>query len=354
MARARSARARRAADGADAADQRGGSPGPSRSRSRVVRALPYAIIVLGLAALMWPVATSWLEAWEASRNIDSVLDAYGNMDDPARQAVWDEALLYNEALASGGDLSARAPYTEQLAYGGSEMIAYISIPKCSVRLPIFHGTEDKALMAGVGHLDWTSLPCGGASTHCVLTAHTGIPGRRMFDDIGLLAPGDEFVVWTLGEALAYRVTGTEKVLPSQVESLAIEPGRDLCTLVTCTPYGVNSHRLLVHAERCAYVPGEEEMPSAAVYLNQRTAPLLVAIAVVLALAAGWAWRRRRRRGARARAKNLSAPVSFSANRICELRFSPLDALEHTLAERFLGGTAPRYAHNPCKGARHGV
>lgn len=263
-------------------------------RSRLGAIAPWVVIILGLVLLVRPIALQWIEAWRASKGIDSVVSTYDEMSDPERAALREEARRYNEALFVGYGLDECLPYERQLIYRGSEMIAYISIPKCSVKLPVYHGTEEKALMAGVGHLKGTSLPAGGASSHCFLTAHTGMPGRRMFDDIGLLEAGDHFVIWVLGEALAYEVDESEVVLPDDTSSVEIVEGRDLCTLVTCTPYGVNSHRLLVHAHRCAYEEGEEEMPDIAVYVNGRTLPLLIALLFVLLLLVGLILRRLRK------------------------------------------------------------
>lgn len=212
--------------------------------------------------------------------IDAVESTYDAMNSLERKALREEARAYNDVLSGDGNFDGRLPYEEQLSFSGSEMMAYIYIPKCSVKLPIYHGTEGKMLMAGVGRLRGTSLPVGGSSTHCVLTAHTGMPGRIMFDDIHLLKSGDQFVIWVLGEPLVYEVTGSEVVLPDEVSSLGVVRGEDLCTLITCTPYGVNSHRLLVHARRCAYV-AEDEVPDIAAYVNMRTLPLIAALCALV-------------------------------------------------------------------------
>ena len=241
---------------------------------------PHVVIVVGIVLLGLPLASQWVEAWRASMGIDAVVRAYDEMTE-------------------GGDLAARLPYGAQLSWRGSQMIAYVSIPRCAVRLPIYHGTDGNTLMVGVGHVEATSLPAGaGASgtSHCVLTAHTGMPGRRMFDDIRLLEVGDVFEVWALGKRLAYRVVGSEVLLPEEAERcLGLVAGRDLVTLVTCTPYGVNSHRLLVTAERCDANARALEVADASVYVNARTAPLLVALVAVLVLALGGLRRRRWRK-----------------------------------------------------------
>lgn len=146
-------------------------------------------------------------------------------------------------------------YERVLNLGEDGVMATITIPKIHVELPVYHGTSDEALQKGVGHLQETSVPIGGESTHCVLSGHTGLPSSKIFDNLDQLEVGDYFIITVLGEDHAYRVTSTEVVLPDETESLVIQPGEDLVTLVTCTPYGVNTHRLLVHAERCE-VPDE--------------------------------------------------------------------------------------------------
>ena len=156
---------------------------------------------------------------------------------------------------TGDYVPGNAEYEQMLNLAGDGVMGRLVIPKIEVDLPIYHYTNDEALGHGVGHVVETSLPIGGASSHCVLAGHTGLPAARIFEQLDRLTVGDWFVIQVLGENHAYRVTKTEVVLPEEVDSLAIVPGKDLVTLVTCTPYGVNSHRLLVHAERCE-VPSE--------------------------------------------------------------------------------------------------
>lgn len=181
------------------------------------------------------------------------------------------------------------------------------IPAIHVNLPIYHGTSDEVLQDGVGHLEGTSVPIGGLSTHSVLSGHTGLPSMKIFDALDQLEVGDYFIIQVLGEDHAYRVTSIEVVLPDETSSLGIQEGKDLCTLVTCTPYGVNSHRLLVHAERCE-VPvewldkGDAEFPAG--YSEPADKALLPSVLIGLAIAAliivAYAIVRRLRSGAGAR------------------------------------------------------
>ncbi|MDO4503139.1 MAG: class C sortase [Coriobacteriia bacterium] len=154
-----------------------------------------------------------------------------------------------------------ADYKDLLNISGDEVMGSVEIPSIRSVVPIYHGVSEAALEQGAGHLPTTSLPVGGKSTHCVLAGHTGLPSVRIFDDIEKLRSGDYIFIDVLGKRNAYKVTSTEVVLPEQTESLLIKGGQDLLTLVTCTPYGVNSHRLLVHAKRCK-VPADAAVPSA--------------------------------------------------------------------------------------------
>lgn len=163
-----------------------------------------------------------------------------------------EAEQYNQELAAaGGGMSAegRKDYERQLDLDGSGIMGYLEIPKISVCLPVYHGTEDEALARGAGHLEGSSLPVGGGGTHTVLTGHRGLPSAKLFTDLDQLREGDTFRIMTLGDTLEYEVTGIRTVLPEETKDLRILEGKDLATLVTCTPYGVNTHRLLVTGER---------------------------------------------------------------------------------------------------------
>lgn len=226
---------------------------------------------------------------------------------PADEKQWylDEAHAYNDELAGrtpSMEPSQIVPYDEQLTFERDPMMSWVDIPSINVSMPIYHGTSDAALMAGVGHLQNTSLPVGGASAHCVLTAHSGMGNLRMFDDIRQLVPGDLVLLHTMGDTYAYRVTGSEVVWPDEVDSLAIELGRDLLTLVTCTPYGVNDHRLLVHCERTDYNPDEAADAGSLAnrHWGMREWAALVAVLALVALVADVVIRRLREKGASGR------------------------------------------------------
>lgn len=162
-----------------------------------------------------------------------------------------QAEKYNRALAEENDAKEGSilPYLDQLAMPGTAGMAYLEIPKLNIRMVIYHGTTPEVLSAGVGHIEGTSLPVGGENTHCALTAHSGLRSMRAFDNLEKMEEGDRFYVTTLGLRLAYEVRSMEIVLPYETDSLRIIPGEDWMTLITCTPYGVNDHRLLVHGQR---------------------------------------------------------------------------------------------------------
>ena len=170
------------------------------------------------------------------------------------------AMLSGAAIAEGGASAPPLAYAQQLTVGGA--MAYVDIPKINVYLPVQHGTGAETLEKSVGHVVGTSLPVGGSSTHAVLSAHSGMASSKLFSDIDQLAVGDTFYIHVLGDTLAYQVDNIATVLPTDTSLLQIEDGKDLVTLVTCTPFGVNTHRLLVRGHRIPYTP--EQATAAAV------------------------------------------------------------------------------------------
>ena len=176
------------------------------------------------------------------------------------QEAKQRAIAYNLAITPGTAdayseeslLSAAENYSDQLDIAGNGIMGYVEIPKIQVNLPIYHGTDAEVLDRGVGHLLGSSLPVGGENTHTILSGHSGMASQKMFTDLEQLVPGDVFYLNVLNETLAYQVTEINIVLPYETDLLGIVPGEDLCTLVTCTPYGINTHRLLVRGSRISY------------------------------------------------------------------------------------------------------
>lgn len=230
-----------------------------RRRKDVVAAV--IALLLGACVFAYPMVSDALHRRESDRVVETLTAAVDETGEDELAAEREAAIAYNERLRNSRtvitdpfDPDAQRvsdeEYESVLNLRDDGVIGTISIPKIQVELPIYHGTSDDVLQRGVGHLQETSVPIGGESTHAVLSGHTGLPSAKIFDNLDQLEIGDYFIITVLGEDLAYQVTSTEVVLPDETESLVIEQGRDLVTLVTCTPYGVNTHRLLVHAERC--------------------------------------------------------------------------------------------------------
>ena len=173
----------------------------------------------------------------------------------------------------------KGAYDTLLDISGTGVMGYIEIPTINISLPVYHGTEDAVLQIAVGHLEWSSLPVGGEDTHCVLSGHRGLPSAKLFTNLDKLVVGDKFVMRVLDEVLTYEVDQILIVEPTDVSTLIIEAGKDLCTLVTCTPYGFNSHRLLVQGHR---IENQEEAQAIRVTSDAiQIEPLIVAPAVAL-------------------------------------------------------------------------
>ena len=207
------------------------------------------------------------------------------------------AMLANATISEGGASAPPLAYADQLTVGG--VMAYVDIPKINVYLPVQHGTGADTLERAVGHVVGTSLPVGGGSTHAVLSAHSGMASSKLFSDIDRLEKGDVFYVHVLGEVLAYEVDAINTVLPTDTSLLQIEEGKDLVTLVTCTPFGVNTHRLLVRGHRVPYTPEQEataaaKKPAASSWTQHYLTGLGIGLGVVAVVGGGYFLVRRKR------------------------------------------------------------
>lgn len=237
-----------------------------KKRARVWLIMSVIVLIAGVVLISYPFVSSWLNQLAQNKVSATQENTVVTMTSTDLSAEKERAREYNKRLRDGVsrvidpfDSKASMPgvneYREVLNVANDGVMGELIIPKISVNLPIYHFTTDDVLQHGVGHVVNTSVPIGGESTHVVLAGHTGLPTAQIFDRLEELRVGDWFIIRVLGEDCAYRVTSTEVVLPNQVSSLSIESGKDQVTLVTCTPYGVNTHRLLVHAERTE-VPSE--------------------------------------------------------------------------------------------------
>lgn len=212
------------------------------------------VMIVGLGLLLYPTVSDYWNSLHQSRAIASYVATVDEMDNTEIERLWADAVTYNRELAqSGSRFSMNAEeieeYEAQLNTGETDVMAFVEIPKIGCKLPIYHGTDEAVLQVAAGHLEWSSLPVGGESTHCVISGHRGLPSAKLFTDIDQLVEGDIFMIYTLGKTLTYEVDQIRTVLPEEVRDMKIEPGKDYCTLITCTPYGVNTHRLLVRGHR---------------------------------------------------------------------------------------------------------
>ena len=240
------------------------------------------VFFAGLSLLLYPSLSDYWNSFHASQAVATYSEEVRNLNADKYDRLIGEAREYNAALPGRYKAfflseSDRSTYNALLDVNGTGVMGYIEIPTIQISLPIYHGTEDEVLQIAVGHLDWSSLPVGGEGTHCVLSGHRGLPSAKLFTNLDKLVAGDKFVIRVLDEVMTYEVDQILIVEPNDLSALAIEKGKDLCTLVTCTPYGVNSHRLLVRGHRVENESEEIRVTSDAMEID----PLIVAPAVAL-------------------------------------------------------------------------
>ena len=257
--------------------------------------------VVALGLLLYPLVGELLSEKYHSDVETTYTAAIEGTDDTEltaqRQAAQQyNAMLANATISEGGASAPPLAYADQLTVGG--VMAYIDIPKINVYLPVQHGTGAETLEKSVGHVVGTSLPVGGSSTHAVLSAHSGMASAKLFSDIDQLEKGDVFYIRVLGEVLAYQVDSINIVLPTDTSLLQIEEGKDLVTLVTCTPFGINTHRLLVRGHRVPYTPEQasaaEEKPVASSWTQHYLTGLAIGLGAVAVVGGGYAIIRRKR------------------------------------------------------------
>ena len=257
------------------------------------------MFLAGLAVLLYPAVSGWVNARLAVVEADAYEASVGNLTAQQIAQEWERARAYNESLMGdplhdpfvpGSGAALPQNYTECLNVDG--VMGYVDIPSIDVKLPIRHGTSEQVLAEGAGHIESTALPTGDTGRHPVITSHTGLPEARLFTDLDKLDVGDYFYLHVLDQVFCYQVDQVSVILPEELERLSAIEGHDYVTLLTCTPYGVNSHRLLVRGERCD--PPAEEPGPAAPEAWQIALAAGLAVAVVV-LVAALAWRRHRRR-----------------------------------------------------------
>ena len=247
-------------------------------------------LLAGVSLLLYPTVSNYWNTRHASRAVADYAQNVQALNRDTYDELLTAAEAYNRSLLTRENAfflseAQQTQYDSLLDISGTGIMGYIEIPSINVSLPIYHGTSDSVLQIAVGHLDWTSLPVGGESTHCVLSGHRGLPSAKLFTNLDQIVEGDTFVIRVLDEVLTYEVDRILIVEPDDVTALLIEPGRDLCTLVTCTPYGVNSHRLLVRGHRVETTQAEEtiRLVSDGIQVEPLLVAPIVALPMLLAL-----------------------------------------------------------------------
>lgn len=246
------------------------------------------LLLGGLALLLYPTVSNWWNNLHQTRAIIDYTTALSKMTSADYSAELAAAEDYNQKIRENADIGVQPDdYANVLNTADTGMMGIITIESIDVQIPIYHGTSDGVLTSAVGHLEGSSLPIGGKSTHCVLAGHRGLPGAKLFTELDQLKVGDTFMLSILGRDLVYMVDQILTVKPQQTDALQIQMGQDLCTLVTCTPYGINSHRLLVRGHRIESVGKAATVSQSTVPDGKKTSslgmPVLITVILLLAL-----------------------------------------------------------------------
>lgn len=261
-------------------------------------------LLIGAGLIAYPSFANWWNSFHQSRAVASYAETAANMNTEEYERIISKAQAYNRKLSRSGilwtlDEDEEKEYKEQLDIGTSGIMGYIDIPKIDVMLPIYHGIDESILQVAVGHIPGTSLPVGGKGSHCVVSGHRGLPSARLFTDIDKLVEGDSFTITVLNKTLTYEVDQIRTVLPTDLSDLQIEKGKDYVTLVTCTPYGINTHRLLVRGHRIENADGDASVIADAlqiepIYIAPFIAvPILILLIIGMFIMTGMRTRRRR-------------------------------------------------------------
>ena len=249
------------------------------------------VLVVAFAVLLYPTVSSYVNEKNGSKVVSNYDAESVRLSNAEKEKMLKDARAYNKEMLSNidlidpfsqGETSIDERYESLLNMDGSGMMGYIRIPKIKVEIPIYHGTSESVLQAGVGHFWGTSLPVGGESTHTVLTGHRGLPTKTLFTNMDKLVEGDVFYIKVLDETLAYKVDQILTVLPEETEALSIVPGKDYATLVTCTPYAINTHRLLIRGHRIPYEEAVkiEKNTSTGIELSFTTKVLIITLGII--------------------------------------------------------------------------
>lgn len=261
-------------------------------KKNIITIILLLVLFTGIGLLAYPSFSNWWNSFHQSRAVSAYAAKVASMDREEYDRILKSAEKYNRELAETGikwrmTEEEEARYNSELAIGDTGVMGYIDISKIQVQLPLYHGTDEGVLEIAIGHLSGTSLPVGGESSHCIVSGHRGLPSARLFTDIDKLVVGDTWTLNILDQTLTYEVDQIRVVLPTDLSNLTIEKGKDYCTLVTCTPYGINTHRLLVRGHRIPNSQGNARVTADALQFQPIyvapfvAAPMLLIMLIVL-------------------------------------------------------------------------
>ena len=246
------------------------------------------VMLVGVGLLLYPSVANYWNQFHQTRAIMAYSETVASLSTEDYEKILNDAREYNKKLGETGIVwkmskAQKEAYKKQLAVDSSGIMGYVSVPKFHIKLPIYHGTDESVLQIAIGHLEQTSLPVGGESAHCEISGHRGLPSARLFTDIDKIKEGDTWTMTVLNETLTYECDQIRIVEPADLSSLQIAKGKDYCTLITCTPYGVNTHRLLVRGHRIPNVDGNANLTADAIQIEPIYIAPFLAVPILLIL-----------------------------------------------------------------------
>lgn len=266
---------------------------PKYNKKDIITTAVFSVLfIVCLSVMLYPTFSNWWNSNMASHTISRYQEEVANIDTGEYDEALDAAKAYNEQLyhlhAPFSNYDALSGYSDLLNISGTGIIGYVSIPKIKVELPIYHGTDESSLQIASGHIQGSSLPVGGENTHAVISGHRGLPSARLFTNLDQIVEGDTFTINVLNEVLTYEVEKILVILPNDTSALEIVPGKDMVTLMTCTPYGVNSHRLLVMGHRIKTVYDKKiKVGADALQIDQLTVMVFVFVLLMICILVYW-------------------------------------------------------------------
>ena len=259
-------------------------------KKHMITILLFLVLIVGLSLVLYPSFSDWWNSKHMSRVITDYVNLIDDLEEDEYEGLLEAAREYNRSLLYRTNGYTTTPeqkeqYNKLLNIAGNGVMGYIEVPSIGVSLPVYHGTEDTVLQVAIGHLDWSSLPVGGESTHSVVSGHRGLPSAKLFTHLDKVREGDLFMLRVLDEVLTYEVDQILIVEPHEVDSLMISKGKDYCTMFTCTPYGINTHRLLIRGHRIANLEEKEirHVVSEALLIEPAVVAPMVALPMLLIL-----------------------------------------------------------------------